>query len=111
MQIHIDNLTFETIVGILEKERLTPQKVTLHVKIAYDYQGDNFIDYAKVSAFLESEMNAMCYFLLEDALKDLSQKLKVFYPQISKLKLKILKPDILPNAIVGVSHTIYYAQN
>lgn len=111
MQIHIDNLTFETIVGILEKERLTPQKVTLHVKIAYDYQGGNFIDYAKVSAFLESEMNVMCYFLLEDALKDLSQKLKVFYPQMSKLKLKISKPDILPNAIVGVSHTIYYSQN
>jgi len=111
MQIHIENLTFETIVGILEEERLTPQKVTLHVKIAYDYQGDNVIDYAKVSAFLESEMNTMCYFLLEDALKDLSQKLKVFYPHMSKLKLKISKPDILPNAIVGVSHTIYYAQN
>jgi len=111
MQIHIQNLTFETIVGILEEERLTPQNVTLHVKISYDYHEDHFIDYAKVSAFLESEMNAMRYFLLEDALKDLSQKLKVFYPQISKLKLKILKPDILPNAIVGVSHTIYYAQN
>jgi len=91
MQIHIHNLTFETIVGILEKERLTPQKVTLHVKIAYDYHENNFIDYAKVSAFLESEMNAMRYFLLEDALKDLSQKLKVFYPQIVKTQAQNFK--------------------
>jgi 7,8-dihydroneopterin aldolase/epimerase/oxygenase len=111
MQIIIQDLTFETIVGILEKERHTPQKVVLHVKISYDYTDDNFIDYAKVSAFLETEMTQMGYFLLEDALVDLSQKLKVLYPQISKLRLKIFKPDILPNAMVGVSHTAYYAQN
>ena len=111
MQIIIENLTFETIVGILEKERHTPQKVILHVKISYDYNGDNMIDYAKVSAFLEAEMNQMGYFLLEDALTDLSQKLKILYPQMLKMKLKIFKPTILPNAMVGVSHTSYYSKN
>ena len=111
MQIIIHDLTFETIVGILEQERHTPQKVVLHVKITYDYTSDNFIDYAKVSAFLETEMHQMSYFLLEDALIDLSQKLKVLYPQMSKIKLKIFKPTILPNAMVGVSHTNYYSKN
>ena len=111
MQILINDLTFETIVGILEEERHTPQKVVLYVKIAYDYTGDNFINYAKVSSFLETEMQKMSYFLLEDALSDLSQKLKVFYPQINKMKIKIFKPDILPNAMVGVSHSINYSQN
>jgi 7,8-dihydroneopterin aldolase/epimerase/oxygenase len=111
MQIIIQDLTFETIVGILEKERHTPQRIVLHVKISYDYHDDNFVDYAKVSAFLESEMNQMGYFLLEDALIDLSQKLKVFYPQMSEIQLKIFKPDILPNAMVGVSHTVYYSKN
>ena len=105
MQIIIHDLTFETIVGILEQERHTPQKVVLHVKITYDYTSDNFINYAKVSAFLETEMHQMSYFLLEDALIDLSQKLKVLYPQMSKIKLKIFKPTILPNAMVGVSYT------
>lgn len=111
MQILIKDLTFETIVGILEEERHTPQKVILHVKLDYAYEAENFIDYAKVSAFLEAEMNQMSYFLLEDALNDLSQKLKVSYPQIHKIKLKIFKPNILPNAMVGVSRTICYSKN
>ena len=111
MQIIIKDLTFETIVGILEKERHTPQRVILHVKLDYTYEAENFIDYAKVSAFLEAEMNQMSYFLLEDALDDLSQKLKVSYPQIHKMKLKIFKPDILPNAMVGVSRSICYSKN
>ena len=111
MQILIKDLTFETIVGILEEERLTPQKVILHVKLDYTYEAENFIDYAKVCAFLEKEMNQMSYFLLEDALNDLSQKLKVSYPQIHKMKLKIFKPDILPNAMVGVSRSICYSKN
>lgn len=111
MQILIKDLTFKTIVGILEEERHTPQRVILHVKLDYDYSGDNFIDYAKVSTFLEEEMNKMSYFLLEDALHDLSQKLKIFYPQIDTLKLKIFKPDILENAMVGVSQTIHYSKN
>ena len=111
MQILINDLTFETIVGILEEERHTPQKVVLYVKIAYDYAENNFINYAEVSAFLETEMQKISYFLLEDALSDLSQKLKVLYPQMSKIKLKIFKPTILPNAMVGVSYTNYYSKN
>lgn len=111
MQIMIQDLTFKTIVGILEEERHTPQRVILHATLDYDYSGDNFIDYAKVSTFLEDEMNKMSYYLLEDALSDLSQKLKVFYPQIDKIKLKIFKPDILSNAMVGVSQTTRYSKN
>ncbi len=111
MQILIQDLTFETIIGILEEERHTPQKVVLHVMLDYDYAADTFIDYAKVSVFLEAEMNQMSYFLLEDALNDLSQKLKFSYPEIYKIELKIFKPDILPNAMVGVSHTIDYTKN
>lgn len=111
MQIIIQDLTFETIVGIFEEERHTPQRVILNVKLDYDYSGDNFIDYAKVSTFLEDEMNKMSYFLLEDALNDLIQKLKVFHPQIHKIKLQIFKPDILSNAMVGVSQTICYSKN
>lgn len=108
MRIHIKDLSFEAIVGILEEERHTPQKVLLHVKIDYDYNERNFINYATVAQFLEEQMQEMRYTLLEDALKDLSQKLKNLYPQISTLKLKILKPTILSNALVGVSHSIKY---
>ena len=46
MRIIIKDLTFETIVGILEEERHIPQKVILHVKLDYTYEAENFIDYA-----------------------------------------------------------------
>lgn len=111
MQILIKNLTFETIVGILEEERHTPQSVIVHAKIHYDYTGENFIDYAKVCAFIQSEMNHEKYFLLEDALKKLSEKIKFSYPQITKMKIKIFKPTILPNAMVGVTHKTNYSKN
>lgn len=111
MHILIKNLTFKTIIGILEEERHNPQNVILHVKIHYEYSAETFIDYAKVCSFLEAEMNEMRYFLIEDALSDLSQKLKSHYPYISKIKLKIYKPHILPNAIVGVSQSIDYKKN
>ena len=111
MRIDIKNLTFKTIIGILEEERYTPQKVVLHVKMDYDYRENSFINYADVASFLEAHMNEMRYGLLEDALNDLSKKLKTMYPQISKLTLKIGKPTILSNALVGVSHKINYEKN
>jgi 7,8-dihydroneopterin aldolase/epimerase/oxygenase len=111
MRIYIKNLNFEAIVGILETERHTPQKIVLHVKIDYTYTENHFIDYANVASFLESQMKEMAYFLLEDALNDLIQKLKTLYPHIDKIKLKILKPTILPNAIVGVSQSLCFNKN
>jgi dihydroneopterin aldolase len=102
MRILIKDLRFEAIIGILEEERLAPQPVNLHVKIRYDYQKDRFINYADVALFLEHTMQEKKYYLLEDALEDLSQKLLTLYPQIKTVKLKILKPAILQNAIVGV---------
>ena len=49
MRIYIKDLSFEAIVGILEEERHTPQKELLHVKIDYDYNEGNFINYASVA--------------------------------------------------------------
>ncbi len=111
MQIIIKDLTFETIIGILEEERLSPQKVILHVKINYNYSQKNFIDYAQIAFYLEEQMKKEAYFLIEDALEDLSQKLLHLYPQILTLKIKIYKPSILPNAIVGVARKVSRNKN
>ncbi len=102
MRIVIKKLTFEAIIGILEAERHTPQKISVSLSLEYDYDGKYFIDYAKVCAFIENNMITSQYGLLEDALESLSQNLKQTYPSIEKMKLKILKPDILPNATVGL---------
>ena len=102
MRILIKKLTFEAVIGILEAERLTPQRICVSLSLEYDYDGKNFINYADVCTFIENDMMTSEYKLLEDALESLCQKLKYTYSNIKKMKLKILKPNILPNAIVGL---------
>ena len=100
--LHIHNLSFETIVGILKHEREVAQKVLLEATIEYRREGKQFINYAEVVALLESEMKGQKYLLLEEALEDLTEQLKSKYSTILAIRLKILKPDILDDCEVGV---------
>ena len=111
MKLCIKNLHFKTIIGILEHERITEQNVSLHVNIWYAYTASSFINYADVCSFIEKRMHEKAYFLIEEALHDLSENLMNCYPNAHKIKIKIFKPDILPNAIVGVSHTLKRSKN
>lgn len=111
MKIHIKDLRFETIIGILEHERSHPQPVCLHVKIVYPYEGGTFIDYAKVCELITQTMQEQKYGLLEVALEGVYRKIVGEYPNISKISLKIFKPTILKNATVGVSRTFCLSEN
>jgi len=111
MKIHIKDLCFETIIGILEHERVFPQPVSLHVKITYPFDGTSFIDYAKVCQLIIQDMQVQKYGLVEEALEGITQKIIGHYPNISKISLKICKPTIIENAIVGVSRTFYLPKN
>ena len=103
MQIHIEELTFECIIGLLDFERLTPQKVIVTCKIDYVYKENSFINYAEVSQSIVSQMKNQKFELIETALEYLSKYLSLHYLDIEALYLKISKPDILNNAIVSVS--------
>ena len=37
MKVNITNLTFKTIIGILDFERVKPQKVVVDITFEYDY--------------------------------------------------------------------------
>jgi dihydroneopterin aldolase len=102
MKILIENLTFFTIIGILENERTTLQRVIVNCVIEYTYSQKQFINYAHVSDFIEKQMNTKKFELLEEALESLSQSLKQSFPSIETLDLTIYKPNILPNCTVGV---------
>jgi dihydroneopterin aldolase len=102
LKIHIENLTFTCIVGILDFERQTPQKVIITAEIEYDFHNE-FINYAEVSDFIKAEMRNQKFLLIEDALQKLSLQLKNKFPKIETLYLKITKPSILPDCIVSVS--------
>ena len=103
MTININDLTFSTIIGLLDFERVNEQKVIIDCIIEYDYQ-DNFINYADIVKLIENTIKTQKFELIEEALLYLEKKLHVKFPNISTLELKITKPDILDNCTVSVGN-------
>ncbi|GAA8290248.1 dihydroneopterin aldolase [Helicobacter pylori] len=110
--IHIHNLVFETILGILEFERLKPQKISVDLDLFYTQLPNKaYLDYMEIQEIIQKMMQEKQYLLIEDALKDLSHALKTRYSEISELYLKISKLEISPNSQVGASVKICYESN
>ncbi len=103
MTIHITDLSFMAFIGILEHERHNKQRVIVDLEIKYDFNGNNFLDYALIAQSIESHIRSSRYGLLEDALSGLSRHLIEEYPEITKLWLKITKPEIMDNCVVSLS--------
>jgi len=101
-KIHIEDLTFNAIIGILKKERKTPQKVIVNCTIKYDYKRKKYINYALISELIENNIVKNRYKLIEDALVSISKEIKDEFPKISSISLKISKPTILDNTVVSV---------
>ena len=104
MTIHIEALTFDVIIGLLDFERDRPQAVIVDLTATYDYSDDAFIDYADLVILIQNELKIKRYTLLENALIGLKDVLYTSYPQLKTLSLKISKPDILPECNVALSH-------
>ncbi len=102
MTIYIENLKFQTIIGILDFEREKEQELIVNLRIEYNYQ-DKFINYAEVSELIKIYIKKSKFLLIEDALLSLSTLLKKEFPLIDTLSLKITKPSIMPDCIVSVS--------
>ncbi|GAA7150197.1 dihydroneopterin aldolase [Helicobacter pylori] len=110
--VHIHNLVFEAILGILEFERLKPQKISVDLDLFYTQLPSRaYLDYIKIQELIQKMMQEKQYLLIEDALKDLSHALKTRYSAISELYLKISKLEISPNSQVGASVKIRYESN
>ena len=103
MIVKIEDLRFETIVGILEHERTTPQEVRIDAVFEYEYEPERYLDYAKAAKLIEEHMQTMRFELLEDALISLHELLKRNFPFITSLTITIAKPHILPNCTPSVT--------
>ena len=103
MTIHIEELTFECIIGILDFERVTPQEVIVNLKLTYDYVQDEFINYAEVIELIQQRMLNEKYELLETAINEILTMLSTHYPNLNSIELKICKPNIIKNAKVSLS--------
>ncbi len=110
--VHVHNFVFETILGILEFERLKPQKISVDLDLFYtELSNKAYLDYMEIQEIIQKMMQEKQYLLIEDALKDLSHVLKTHYNEISELYLKISKLEISPNSQVGASVKICYENN
>ncbi len=105
MTIHIEDLTFDVIIGLLDFERDKPQRVIINLEASYDYSDNKFIDYADMVLLIQNELKEKRYELLENALLGLKDILYTTYPHLKTLSLKISKPDILPECTVSLSKT------
>lgn len=104
MTIHIEALTFDVIIGLLDFERDKPQKVIIDLEASYAYTENEFIDYADMVLLIQNELKEKRYTLLEDALLGVKNSIMTTYPKIKSLSLKIAKPDILPECSVALSN-------
>ena len=103
MTILIEKLELDVTIGILDFERNSKQKVIVETKINYNYAKDYFIDYTQIISLIENLLETKKYYLLEEAILDIGENILSKYPQIVSLYLKISKPDIVKNGVVGIS--------
>jgi len=106
MTIHIEDLKFRCVVGILDFERDVPQDVIINLTIEYDYKKDEFINYALVAQKVKEVMIERQFFLLEEALQEIITLLLQEYKSIKNISLKITKPSILDDCKVSVSNYV-----
>lgn len=104
MTILIENLKIEAIIGVLPFEREKPQKIIIDAELNYSYDGE-YLDYVEIVEFITQTLQKEKYEILEVALQDLKQKLKIKFSTLTHLTLSIKKPDILSDCVVGVKIT------
>jgi FolB domain-containing protein len=98
-KVVIEGLSFDAVIGILPSEKDIPQPLIVNAEIEYI---GRYVDYAKVVELIEDIVKKGKYGLIEDALVDISNRLKEIYPQIISIKISMKKSKILKNALVGV---------
>ncbi len=104
MTIHIESLTFDVIIGLLDFERDRQQRVIVDLETSYEYSDTDFVNYADIVTHIQSELKEKKYTLLEEALLGLKNRLHTNYPQLKRLQIKISKPDIVDSCSVALSN-------
>ncbi|MDR2341496.1 MAG: dihydroneopterin aldolase [Campylobacteraceae bacterium] len=97
----VEKFEFEAIIGLLEEERKKPQKVEVWAKVEIKYNKKSLIDYTFICDIIKNSLQSEKFFTVEEALLHISKKIVKVSPRICRIYLKILKPSILENRLVG----------
>ncbi|AII14126.1 dihydroneopterin aldolase [Campylobacter iguaniorum] len=104
ISVFIENLEFETIIGLLDFERIEKQKITVQA----EFRAKEFVDYAKTCEFIQAKFDKKKFGTVESALEYFKTKFKKKFPTLEYFYMKISKVDIIPNAIVGAKIQKFY---
>lgn len=107
-RLRIVDMEISCIVGILEEERVSPQRLILNAECEVDFedaesrgvQMTRGVNYAEVAQFLKDKIISQKYGLLEELLKDCGISCLSKFNGIHSMHLKVSKPDILSDATV-----------
>ena len=102
MKIHIEDLRFQCIIGILDHERKNEQDVIVDFECEYEFK-DEYINYAEIVSLIKKTMIISKFKLIEDAILSLKSEILKEFPLIKSSKLKVCKPSILCDCRVSVS--------
>ena len=102
MTIHIEDLKFQCIIGILDFERENTQEIIINFTCQYNYENE-YINYANIVNLLKKTMILNKFELIEDAILSLKSEIIKEFPLINSYSIKVTKPSILADCIVSVS--------
>lgn len=104
--IIVEKLEFETIIGILPSERKKTQKIL--VEGIFEYESQEFLDYVVLKDMIKNLFIKNEYLLLEDAIKDIIEKLKLKFDCLKSIELSIKKLEILQDCQIGIKTKIIF---
>ena len=82
-------------IGVYNWERVLHQKVEIDVSLSpVDTKGIRHVDYSVFTKKLVKFLSGQCFFLLEDAVKAISEFISREYPFITYFRIQISKPTV-----------------
>ncbi len=100
-KIYIKDLKLDVVIGVLDKERNKKQRIIINAEIEYNLN-EHFLDYVQTIEAITNLLEYKKYKTLESALDGVLKALKLDFPEIVSIKLKIDKPEVFKNTLVGV---------
>ena len=112
-KIIIEDLVLEAILGVYEHERVTPQRVVVNLvlwtdigRAAVSDELADALDYDALVQRVTAYVQATHFQLIERLVSELADFVLREYTAVSKIKIRIDKPDALPQTrTVGLQIT------
>ncbi len=100
--IYIEDFEFQAIIGVFDSEREETQRVRVNAEVEYEYEGE-YLHHVDVANLIKQNIVQKQYKIVEDALSAIIKELKEKYSNITKINIKITKPDYKAEYVFSAS--------